>query len=91
MSGRDFADFHFPPIFGVCRTDNDWQNRWHLENLLNNQFNPIWIGILDTPIWIGGGSILTPPYFPQKCSDWAEIFQTYVKQKFLKKQKFSSK
>ena len=38
---------------------------------------------------LGGGQFWPPPYFPQKCSDWAEIFQIYVKQKFLKKQKFS--
>ena len=57
-----------------------------------NMLNPIRHGIWDTPIRHGGGVVkIDPPYFPQKCSEWAVIFQTYVKQKFLKKQKFSSK
>ena len=28
-----------------------------------------------------------PPYFPQKCFDWAEIFQKVVKQKLFEEQK----
>ena len=39
------------------------------------------------PYLIGGGVNFDPPYFPQKCSDWAEIFQKVVKRKFFEKQK----
>ena len=43
-------------------------------------------GIWDTPIWLGGLNF-DPLYFPQKCSDLAEIFQKVVKQKLFEKQK----
>ena len=58
------------------------------ENTWKFCINPIWIGIwVATPIWLGGGVNFDPPYFPQKCSDWAEIFQKVVKRKFFEKQK----
>ena len=40
----------------------------------------------EIPLFGLGGVNFDPPYFPQKCSDWAEIFQKVVKRKFFEKQ-----
>ena len=36
-------------------------NSLSYQQALGNAINPIWIGILDTPIWIGGGVNFDPP------------------------------
>ena len=50
-------------------------------------FNPIWIGILDTPIWIGGGSILTPPLLSAKMLRFGWNFPNLCKTKIPQKTK----